>query len=151
MDRRGLIQEIPGLVERMDVFDRRTYPSVLAKQDRFEIRKIGDFSLFWGLAGVLASGASVVVHLTDNAGPGGTSVFGRRPSVVQVLPDVSSSPSPSGLGSAGGAMYPSQEYKVGLRSGYEFDLEFWNSHHWVVTVRNVALRSRDFAVSAMGV
>lgn len=127
-----------GLVDE----DRRS-----GRKTSLSIDTIGDLKFYWGTTGILGSTSTKDVYLTGNGEVGGESLYTKVPQVV-VYADESAE--------AGG--FPRGQGPVGPGYAYSGDphsdfLVKWDTTNkkWFVRVDNTTGKSRDFAVSVMGV
>lgn len=137
---------------------RRTERSLAIEQDRrgakrpLVIERIGDLVFFWATTGLIASGASAAVYLSDTAEARGAGAFSRKPLVLASRDEVGFTG--IGMTRAADPLSPGENYSVSVNvnSNYSWTVS-WDTVHllWKVVVANSTGTTRDFLVEAWGV
>lgn len=150
--------ETINVPEELEKAKKRTERKTSVDQDRrralrpLVIEKIGDLSLLWATTGLILSGASATVYLSDTAEARGNPVFTRKPFVLVSRDEVPFTG--IGMPRAADPLTPLESYSVSINQNINYSwTTSWNTVHglWQVLVANTTGATRDFLVEAWGV
>jgi len=137
---------------------RRTERRAGVDQDRrtgkrpLVVERVGDITLFWATTGMLASGSTFTVYLTDSGEARGQNLYTRKPFVEVWRNEILSSG--VGMPRAANPLTPTEPYRVRVNAAWNFYKEvFWDTVHlcWAVIVSNSVGVTQDFLVEGWGV
>lgn len=149
----------PGQVaEEIERTRRRTERRVGVELDRRKgkrplvVERIGDLVLFWATTGMIVSGATTTIYLTDTSLPNGKNLFLRKPMVNVSRNEILGSG--VGMVRATNPIADNQPYRVRTNLAWNMYWEvFWDQVHfvWGVVVSNSVGVTQDFLVEGWGV